>query len=97
MNDPESVEGVLVLSGERLAQRMKDCLQCFVVPGRQKLTGDNMGICDIPLWVNCLVVIGVSVIDVGSGVSHCTTPTTREQTLTPRSAGLDKRSATERP
>lgn len=61
---------------------MKDILECLVVLRGQELTGDDMGVANVPDRMDCFVMIWVSVVDMGSRIAHATRHTTRSAVLT---------------
>jgi hypothetical protein len=82
VDDTEVVEGVLIVGVEGFTERMENGLKGVVVPGGEKLPGDDVRISDVPSGVNCFVVIGVAMVDVGSGIGHAAFPTTWSRALT---------------
>ncbi|WP_254810747.1 hypothetical protein [Natronosalvus amylolyticus] len=84
MDDTEVVEGVLVVGFEGLTERMENSLKRVVVLRGKKLAGDDVGVADIPSRVDCLVVIRVSMFDVGSWIGHLPLHPTGSQALTYR-------------
>lgn len=70
VDDAEVVERILIVGVERLTERMEDSLERVMIPRSEKLASDNMGIANISSWMNCLVVIGVAVFDMGSRIGH---------------------------
>ncbi|WP_160166843.1 hypothetical protein [Halogeometricum pallidum] len=86
MDDAEVVEGVLVVGVKRLTERMENSLECIVVSRREKFASDDMGVADIPGWVDCLVVIGIAMVNMSSWVGHVAPPTTMRQALTLRAS-----------
>ncbi|WP_276224225.1 hypothetical protein [Haloarcula halophila] len=70
MDDAKVVERMLVFGVQRLAEGMENSLKRLVVPRSEEFPGNNVGVHDISSWVHRLVVVGVSVVDVGSWIAH---------------------------
>lgn len=62
MDDTEVIEGVPIVGVEGFTERMENGLECVVVPGDEKLPGDDVQVSYVPSGVNCFVVIGVAMV-----------------------------------
>lgn len=76
VDDAEVVECMLIVGVERLSERVEDSLERVMIPRSEKLASDNMGIANISNWMNCLVVVGVAMFDMGSRIGHVAPLTT---------------------